>query len=257
MRNSQRVKFLNASDVTLAGIIELPVSQPARGFGVFSHCFTCTKDLKAIVRISRRLAEHGWGVLRFDFTGLGESNGEFSHTTFRDNIADLMAASHFLAENFQPPKLLIGHSLGGAASIVAAPQIPSVTCVVNIASPSNTQHLARFISQENPNIAKFGEGTVVIGGRTHVIRQPMIQTLVEHDHPKHLRELRLPLLVMFSPVDETLPFEQGLTSFRLAGGPVSFVTVDGADHLLVNQPADIPFVADTINVWATRFMDRV
>ncbi len=254
MRNSQRVKFHNASGQVLAGILELPVSPSPRGFAVFSHCFTCTKDLKAIVRISRRLAEQGWGVLRYDFTGLGESTGDFSHTTFRDNVSDLLAAANFLAENYQAPQFLIGHSLGGAASVVAAPQIQSAAAVVNIASPANTQHLARFLSRTNPEIESLGAGTVVIGGRTHLIRQPMLQTLLEHDHPKHLRELSLPLLVMFSPDDETLPFEQGLEMFRLAGGPVSFVTIDGADHLLVNQTADIQFVADILNAWVSRFV---
>jgi putative redox protein len=254
MRNSQRVKFSNANGHTLAGILELPATQTPRAFCVFSHCFTCTKDLKAIVRISRRLAEHGWGVLRYDFTGLGESTGDFSHTTFHDNVSDLVAAADFLAENHQAPQYLIGHSLGGAASIVAAPKIPSVSAVVNIASPANTQHLAGFLSGENPDIEAVGAGTVVIGGRPHLIRQPMIQTLRNHDHPKHLRDLSLPLLVMFSPEDETLPFEQGLEMFRLACGPVSFVTIDGADHLLVNQAADVRFVADLISVWAGRFI---
>ena len=255
MRNSQRVKFPNANGQILAGILELPVSQPPRAFCVFSHCFTCTKDLKAIVRISRRLAEHGWGVLRFDFTGLGESTGDFSHTTFQDNVTDLLAAVDFLVENHEAPRFLIGHSLGGAASIVAAPRVPSVSAIVNIASPANTQHLAGFLSRENPDIEALGAGKVVIGGRPHLIRQPMLQALRDHDHGKQLRALTLPLLVMFSPADETLPFVQGMEMFRLAGGPVSFVTIDGADHLLVNQAADVQFVADMINVWVSRFIE--
>ncbi|MBX3418387.1 MAG: alpha/beta hydrolase [Pirellulaceae bacterium] len=254
MRNSQRVKFPNQAGQQLAGILELPVEGEPRGFAVFSHCFTCTKDLKAIVRISRRLAELGLGVLRYDFTGLGDSQGDFSATTFRDNVADVTAAAEFLQAQYAAPAILIGHSLGGAASIVAARALPSVKCLVNIASPAHTLHLANHLVKMNPEIASQGSGEVVIGGQRHLIRMPMIEVLRAHDHPQELRELKLPLLVMFSPQDETLPYEHGLEKFRQAGGPTSFINLEGTDHLLVNDPTAPGYVADLINAWAARYV---
>lgn len=253
-RNSQRVKFSNRSGITLAGILELPPAAEPRSFAVFSHCFTCTKDLKAIVRISRRLAALGFAVLRFDFTGLGDSQGDFSATTFLDNVADLESAAAFLSAEYRAPELLIGHSLGGAASIVAAQNLPSVRAVVNIASPANTLHLANHLVRLNPDIETAGAGEVVIGGQRHLIRSKMIEVLRGHDHPTSLRELTLPLLVMFSPADETLPFRHGWDVVQAAGGPASFINLDGADHLLVNQPFIADYVAGLISAWVVRYL---
>ncbi|MEZ6096222.1 MAG: alpha/beta hydrolase [Pirellulaceae bacterium] len=252
-RNSQRIKFENDRGISLAGILELPEQEPV-AYALFSHCFTCTKDLKAIVRISRSLAAKGIAVLRFDFTGLGDSGGDFSHTTFHDNQSDVFAAIRYLTENDSAPQILIGHSLGGAAMIAIASQVDSARCVVNIASPSHTQHLARFLVNESRQIEEEGVGDVVIGGRTHRIRRPMVEALRNWDHEQVLRELKLPLLVLFSPEDETLPFDHGIKMFELAGGPTSFINLDGADHLLVNQPEDVEFVADMIASWSKRYL---
>ena len=248
---SQRVRFANSKGLFLSGIIEWPV-EPTKRFAIFSHCFTCTKDLKAIVRISRCLATHGIAVLRFDFTGLGDSQGDFSSTTFVDNQSDVVAAAEYLRANFESPQLLIGHSLGGAAMISSAPRISSVQGVVTIASPSDTLHLANLLSRMNPDIEQTGSGTVVIGGRTHLIRVGMIEQLRRTDLPTAFRELRMPLLIFFPLEDETLPFRHGIEALQLAGGPVSFVTLEGSDHLLVKRPGDPDFVADMIRTWGNR-----
>lgn len=250
---SERVRFVNEHGVSLAGIIDWPLETP-RAFALFAHCFTCTKDLKAIVKISRQLAKHGLAVLRFDFTGLGDSHGDFSQTTFEHNLADVRAAIAYLSSHHQPPQVLIGHSLGGAAMVCSAMDIPSARAVVNIASPSTTQHLARFLSQSDPRIEAEGAGQVTIGGRTYVIRRSLIEVLRQVDLPQRLAALTLPLLVIFSPRDETLPFQHGLDMFRLAGGPTSFLHLDGADHLLVNQPQDVVYVGDMIAAWAQRYL---
>ncbi len=250
---SERVRFTNAQGVSLAGILEWP-QQPPRAYAVFSHCFTCTKDLKAIVKISRQIARHGIAVLRFDFTGLGDSQGDFSQTTFDNNLEDVSAAIQFLREHYQAPQLLIGHSLGGAAMICSVSRIPEVRAIVNIASPSTTQHLAKFLSQSDPAIEANGSGQVTIGGRTYTMQRQMVEVLRSVDLPSQLTTLTLPLLVIFSPRDETLPFHHGIEMFRLAGGPTSFLHLDGADHLLVNQPNDVIFVGDMIATWFGRYV---
>ena len=253
MRQSTRLRLDNGRGHPLAAILESP-SQPT-AYAIFSHCFTCTKDLKAIVRISRRLTKSGIAVLRFDFTGLGESEGDFSATNFADNCADIVAVSEFLGNDFQPPKLLIGHSLGGAAALAVARSIPSVKAIATIAAPSETQHLAAHLSQLNPAIEREGQGTVTIGGTPHTITSQMIDCLREFDLPKRIRQLDRPLLIFHSPVDETLAWEHAQRLFQLAPGPCAFVTLDGSDHLLVRRADDVDFVADMIGLWAARYFD--
>lgn len=251
---SERVRFPNQSGIELAGIIEWPATTPHR-FAIFAHCFTCGKDLKAIVRISRQLAALGIAVLRFDFTGLGDSRGDFSRTTFADNQSDLMAAAEYLATQHRPADILIGHSLGGAAAIACAERLPAVQSVVNIASPSNTRHLADYLAMTNDLIEGSGAGEVVIGGRSHLIRRELLESLRATDLPALIRRLSKPLLIFFSPLDETLPWRHGKEMFELAGGPTTFITLDGADHLLVNQPGDTEFVARMIDLWSRRFSE--
>lgn len=251
---SERVRFHNPMGIELAGILEWPMTETHR-FAIFAHCFTCGKDLKAIVRISRQLASLGTAVLRFDFTGLGDSRGDFSRTTFEDNQADLIAAADFLASRYRPANVLIGHSLGGAAVLACAERIRSAESLVNIASPANTRHLADYLARTNPAIEANGSGEVVIGGRPHLIRREMLEALRTTDLPGIIRNLQKPLMIFFSPLDETLPWKHGKEMFELAGGPTSFVTLDGADHLLINQPGDTEFVARMIDLWSRRFSE--
>ena len=257
---SQRVSFENSSGVRLSGIIDLPEGPPNQ-FALFAHCFTCTKDLKAIVRISRHLAKHEIGVLRFDFTGLGGSAGQFCDSNFQSNVSDIISAVEFLASNFQSPSTLIGHSLGGTAMIVASKQIPSARSLVTLASPANTHHLVDTLLRLNPHIERDGQGEVVIGGRSHLIKAQLLDSLRNQDIESSLGSLSIPHLIFHSPKDETLSINHGHKMFESTGESGgretnyrAFVTLPGSDHLFVNQAEDIPFVGSLIANWCHRFI---
>lgn len=257
---SQRVSFPGGNGFELGGILDVPDQTP-RSHGLFTHCFTCNKDLKAIVRISRGLAAEGFLTLRYDLTGLGSSQGDFSQTNFTTNQRDLQAAGRYLESEWAAPRFLIGHSFGGACSLAMAGQMDSVQAVVSLASPSDTGHLAELLSRRDPAIGTSGVGAVSIGGREFVIRKQMLDDFRSHDLPETLRQLSKPVLLLHSPDDETLGFEHvmrlyGLLSQRTGDIPpaaASLVCLPGADHLLVNNPADIPFVTQLIAAWLARF----
>lgn len=250
---SQRVYFENQQGHRLAGIIDLPEASPT-AFGIFAHCFTCTKDLKAIVRVSRGLAKHGIGMLRFDFTGLGDSRGSFSDSNFSTNLEDIKAAVDWISKEHQAPQLIMGMSLGGAAIMASANNIPSAKAIITLAAPSCTVHLAEFLSKTNPAIESTGEGEVVIGGRTHLMRSQLLESLRSTDLKSAISQIKIPHLVLHSPVDETLDFRHAEEIFALTGGPKSLVTLVGSDHLLVNQPDDVRYVADLIATWSSKFI---
>lgn len=251
MRQSKRIRFDNGRGQALAGIVEIP-TEKTWAWAVFTHCFTCTKDLKAIVRISRRLAEHGVGVLRFDCTGLGDSGGDFGATNFSTTCLDLIAAAQFLAAEYVPPTLLIGHSFGGAASLACAMKLSSVRAVATIAAPSDTQHLAIRIAVQSPNIDSVGVGDFSVGGQTYRLQRQLLEDLRAFDLSNQLSRLDLPHIIFHSPTDETLGLQHALTLFQSGRGPKTFVTLDGADHLLANQPGDANYVGDMIATWLQR-----
>ncbi len=262
MRRSERVSFPGGNQYELGGIIDLPDGTP-RAAVLFTHCFTCNKDLKAIVRISRGLAQRGYAVLRYDLTGLGNSHGDFSQTNFTTNRADLIAASEFLSRHLVPPDMLIGHSFGGACSLSLAEQLPTVRGVISLASPSETSHLADLLDRMNPAIASEGVGSVTIGGRNYDIRQQMLDDFRSFDLPARLREVSKPVLLFHSPVDETLGYEHVLRLFSLLTqrslddpdpAPTSLVCLPGADHLLVKHPADLEFVTAMSAAWIERVL---
>ncbi len=241
----------------MAGIIEMP-DEPS-GFAVYAHCFTCGKDLKAAVRISRHMAEYPdaqkqMAVLRFDMTGIGDSRGDFSNTNLTTNCQDIQAACQFLEQEYRAAVLLMGHSLGGTAMTLVADQIESVQALVTLASPSSTERLAGYLSKTNPAIESKGEGEVVIGGRTFLLRKQLLDDLRSHSTEQALQHLQTPILMFHSPQDETLPYDWGLKMFEVAGGTKSFVTLDGSDHLFVEQESDTKFIADTSIVWANRYL---
>ena len=252
-RTSTRVSFDNGRGQKLSGIIEWPVGKP-QSFVIFSHCFTCTKDLKATVRISRRLAENGFSVLRFDFTGLADSEGDFPETNFSTNCLDLKAASRFLSKEFEPPELLVGHSLGGTATALTADDIESVKAIVTIASPGSTVRLADYLSGANPEIESRGRGKVTIGGFDFLLKKQLLDDLRSYNIESAISKVNLPMLIFHSPEDQTLPYSWGLKMFDTVKSPKSFVTLDGSDHLLVNRPDDVNFVADLITQWSQRFL---
>lgn len=260
LRRSQRVSFPGGLGHELAGIVDQPQEEP-KAFAVFAHCFTCTKDLKLIVRISRGLAALGFGVLRFDSTGLGNSRGDFSQTNFASNRDDLRAAVEFVSEQFAPPQFLIGHSFGGAAGLSMAQELPSIRGVTSIAAPSDTSHLANHLERLNPDIVKENFGTVTIGGTQHTISRQMLENFRQFDLTGILSRLSKPALLMHSPEDETLGFEHVLRLYHLLTnrGPddpdpsaVSLICLDGADHLLTRNPADLDWIVRLVAAWFER-----
>ena len=250
---SQRVNFENESGIRLAGILDLPADSP-RGFALFAHCFTCTKDLKAIVKISRRLATHGIAVFRFDFTGLGDSQGDFSQSNIQTNLADITAAANWLGKEHQSPSILIGHSLGGAAMMAIAGSIQSATSIVTLAAPSCTKHLAEFLHQQDPEIRNQGVGKVTIGGRTHTMRAQLLESLSKFELKSKIEKISIPHLILHSPVDQTLGFKHAEEIFSWTGGAKSLITLVGSDHLLVNQPDDVNYVGDLIATWSRKWI---
>jgi putative redox protein len=267
MRKSQRVEFPGARG-TLAGILEIPshiAIEEIRGWFLFSHCFTCNKDLKAIVRVARGLADHGWGVLRYDFSGLGNSQGTFSQTNFSTNCEDLASAADFLSTNFlNAPRFLIGHSFGGAASLAMANEILSCLGVITLAAPSDTQHLAKLLLRMDPAIGTDGTGQVTIGGQTLRIDKQMIDNFLAQDLPSKVKEMEKPLLIFHSPADETVAYSHALKLMNSAeaidgqlpygNSSRSLVSLPGSNHLLTNNDRDIPFIVGTIHAWASRFI---
>ena len=225
----------------------------ARHFAIFAHCFTCSKDLKAVRLISRHLAEQGIAVMRFDFTGLGESEGDFAATNFTSNVDDLVAAADFLRREHQAPELLIGHSLGGAAVLVAAQRIAECKAVATLAAPSGTQHLRDTLLRANPALQE-GEAEVVLAGRTFRLRKQLMEDLEEDRVLTAVRELKRALLIFHSPVDDVVDIDHARRIYQAAQHPKSFVSLDDADHLLLRDPRDATYVARMLTVWAERYV---
>jgi putative redox protein len=259
------VKFVGGDGSSnLAGIIDRPDDRHDAPVVVFSHCFTCNKDLKSTVRIARALAEKGVAVLRFDMTGLGGSEGDFSRTHFTSNLKDLAAAIRFASEEIGPPTGLIGHSFGGAASLAIASgqansALPPIRAVASLAAPSDTTHLAELLASMNPAVEQEGVGDVSIGGFRWTIRQEMLADFRSHDLPKMISKINCPVMLLHSPIDQTVRFDHALRTMGLINGSsqpnasVSLVTLPKADHLLGANPADIDFVASTMAAFFHRF----
>ena len=259
-RKSYRVRFPGGSGYELTGIIDRPEQADGCPTVVLSHCFTCNKDLKAIVRISRGLADHGIAVLRFDMTGLGGSEGDFSQTNFTTNMADLRAAIEFARSELGSVNALLGHSFGGAASLAVASDSNSIQAVSTLAAPSDSQHLAEILLKMNPAIVSHGQGIVSIGGREWTIPQKMLDDFRSHDMPAMLANISVPTMLMHSPVDETVSFDHALRIMMLITNsqsdsptPVSLVSLDQADHLLARNPSDIEFVVRTTSAFFNRY----
>ncbi|RDY61188.1 bifunctional alpha/beta hydrolase/OsmC family protein [Flagellimonas nanhaiensis] len=249
----QKVNFKNKNGENLVGRLELPADRHPHNFAIFAHCFTCTKNLLAVKNISKALTANGFAVLRFDFTGLGESEGDFSDTNFSGNVEDLVAAADFLKENYSAPTLLIGHSLGGAAAIFAAQDIPSISAVATIGAPSNPVHVKHLLQSGLDEIQSKGEAVVNLGGRDFKIKQQFIQDLQEQSLPKVAKNLRKPLLILHSPQDITVEIKNAEEIYVAAHHPKSFVSLDGADHLLSNKK-DSAYVGEVISGWAKRYL---
>ena len=251
---SERLSFAGSQGHTLSARLERPDGEP-RAYALFAHCFTCTKNLKSEVWISRTLVGHGIAVLRFDFTGLGESGGSFADTNFTSNVGDVQAAADFLREQYAAPRLLIGHSLGGTATLVAAENIPEARAVVTLASPSDTDHLRETLVAQAPDLLSSGQAAVDIGGVSYTVKKQLIEDLRRQHVLEHIATLDRALLVIHSQGDETVPISHGERIFAAAKYPKAFVSLRGADHLLLGNRTDGPWVGNLIAQWSSRFLE--
>jgi putative redox protein len=250
---SRRVTFANRAGLELAGILDLPDADPPAATALFAHCFTCGKNLKSIVHIDKELTARGIGVLRFDFTGIGESGGDFSRTNLTTNREDLLAAAAYLTESQLAPRLLVGHSLGGAAVLQAARDLPSVTAVAVIAAPSEPSHLNPLLLRKREEALARGEAELSLAGRTFVLRPEFFADLEAHAGRQAVADLGRALLILHSPLDDIVDIQHAAALFRAARHPKSFVSLDGADHLLLDE-ADGRYVGGVIAAWAQRYL---
>jgi putative redox protein len=245
---TDRFDFPNAQGQRLAALLDRPDAEPV-ACALFAHCFTCGKDVLAAKRIAERLTVCGLAVLRFDFTGLGASEGEFANTNFSSNVDDLVAAADHLRQTFRAPSVLIGHSLGGAAVLAAAADVPEARAVVTIAAPSDPGHVAGLFKERIDEIRAQGEVEVALAGRPFRIRREFLDDLERHDPAATIGSLRKALLVMHSPRDATVDIANATRIFTAARHPKSFVSLDRADHLLSARP-DAVYSANVIAAWA-------
>jgi putative redox protein len=249
----EELSFQGATGSRLAARLDAPDEGQPAAYALFAHCFTCNKNYKAIANISRAMTDHGMAVLRFDFTGLGESEGDFAETNFSSNVADLVAAADFLKSEYAAPRILIGHSLGGSAVIHAAADIPSAAAVVTIAASSNTDHLANLLRSRAEDIRQTGQARVDIGGRTFTITQQLLADLERANMQEAIHRLNRALLVCHSPQDTTVDVRSAVEIFESAAYPKGFISLDGADHLL-SEADDSRWVGTLIVNWAGRYI---
>ncbi len=250
---AQPFDFPNAEGLRLAGLIDLPAGE-TRAYALFAHCFTCGKDVHAAKRIAQGLTALGIAVLRFDFTGLGSSEGEFANTTFSSNVADLVAAADHLRRVKRAPALLIGHSLGGAAVLAAASAVPEARAVVTIAAPSDPAHVAGLFEDARAEIEARGEVEVKLAGRPFRIRRAFLDDVAEQQLSGRINALHKALLIFHSPTDDIVGIDNASRIFAAARHPKSFVSLAGADHLL-SRRSDAAYVANVIAAWAERYLD--
>ena len=249
------IKFKNSDELELSARLELPLGVKPTAYAIFAHCFTCGKNVRAATTISRQLTQNGFGVLRFDFTGLGQSEGDFAETGFTTNISDIVAAAEFLDEFYVSPSLLVGHSLGGTAVIHASAKIESVKAVCTIAAPAEASHVLRHIKHSRAEIQEAGKAEVNIGGRPFMIGNTFLTDLEKHSTASVLAELNKAILIMHSPQDRVVEIENAGELYNAAQHPKSFISLDGADHLVLD-PDDGAYVAEVLGAWAKRYISE-
>lgn len=245
--------FPNSEGTILSAQMEWPANQEPHSYAIFAHCFTCNKNFYAVRTISRAMANRGFAVLSFDFTGLGRSEGKFQDANLSGNVDDIIAAASFLKDKFDAPSLLIGHSLGGAAAILAAGEIDSVRATATVGAPSEAEHVTKLFEEHLPGIENAGAAKVHLGGRPFLIKQQFVDDLRNHAITAALKKLRKAILILHSPQDAIVNIDNAAALYEQAHHPKSFVSLDGADHLLPNK-ADANYVGEVIAVWASRYL---
>ena len=250
-----KLNIPNRKGLNLNAFLELPANQKPNYYAIFAHCFTCSSSLTAVKNVSRSLAQDGFGVVRFDFTGLGRSEGEFADSHFSSNVEDLIDVHQFIKEQYQAPSLLVGHSLGGAAVLVAASLLEDIKAVATIGAPADVGHVKHLFSHSEDEIPEKGNVKVNIGGRPFNINKNFIQDFDKTDLPSIVKGLRKPLLIMHAPFDKIVGIENAEKLYINAFHPKSFVTLDDADHLLMN-PKDSKYAGDVIGTWVKRYFPQ-
>jgi len=246
------VNFTNDAGEQLAGILDLPEAEP-RAYALFAHCFTCSKNLRGATNISQALTAAGYAVLRFDFTGLGQSEGEFADTNFTTNVGDLLAAVRFLEEEYAAPALLLGHSLGGTAILQAAHDIPSAVAVATIGSPADPEHVTHLFGEQRDELEAAGEVDVQLGGRPFTIKKQFVEDLAAHPMPESVGSLRKAIMILHAPLDDVVELDNASQLFAAAKHPKSFVSLDKADHLLTRDE-DSRYAGEIIAAWAAKYL---
>jgi len=249
---AQKFYFENTQGQRLSALLDMPEQARPRAFALFAHCFTCSKNLKSVTHISRALTAKGIAVLRFDFTGLGDSEGDFSDTNFSSNISDLISASNFMREQFKAPSILIGHSLGGAAALMAAAHIPECKAVCTIAAPFDPAHVGGMFADSRTEIEEHGEAQVKLAGRVFRIKKQLLDDLQASTAEQHIHDLKRALLVFHSPLDETVGVDNAAKIFAAAQHPKSFISLDHANHM-ISDTADADYIGTVLAAWAEKY----
>jgi len=255
MEHVDNITFAGAGGARLSARLHTPAG-PVRAHALFAHCFTCSKDVRAARRIASSLSDLGIATLRFDFTGLGDSEGEFADTTFSSNLDDVVAAADYLAAHHAPPSILVGHSLGGAAVLAAAHRIDSCVAVATIGAPADPEHVRKLIDASAPELTDAGEAMVTIGGRPFRMKRAFLDDLAEQCSAERIGALKRALLVMHAPLDNVVSIDNASAIFGAAHHPKSFVSLDRADHLL-SRPADGDYVAAVLAAWTSRYLPEL
>lgn len=250
MTECDQVSFDGSGGRRLSGVLDRPPKTP-EGYGLMAHCFTGGKDHHATRRISRALTDRGLAMLRFDFAGLGDSGGEFG--TFSSDVDDIAHAARYLTEHHGPPSLIIGHSLGGAAVLAAAADINSIDAVVTIGAPSDPAHVTHLFADAMADIDAHGSGTVMLGGQQFTISSEYLEDLQDQQQRERIAALGRPLLILHAPGDEVVGVDHARMIYEAARHPKSFVSLDGADHLLT-QPRHAKRVAQLVAAWADPYL---
>ena len=250
----QKVSFQNSAGENLSGRIDFPLVSKPTAYVLFAHCFTCSKNLKSVERISEAFTQLGMAILRFDFTGLGQSEGDFSDTNFSSNLSDLKDAYDFLDANYVAPSIIVGHSLGGAAVLHIAGELPKVQAVATVGAPADPTHVAHLLSSGRQELEEKGEAEVNIGGRPFRMKKQFLEDLESREGKDPISNLGKPLLILHSPQDSIVGIENAQDIYVNAKHPKSFVSLDGADHLMTRE-ADAKYVGSMIANWANRYVE--